>query len=601
MKLTDYVIRFLADHGVTHVFGLTGGAVVHLFDSAARSGRVQTVFHHHEQAAAFAAQACARANGRLAACIVTTGPGVTNAITGLAAAWLDSVPCIYLSGQTRLAHTTRGKKIRQLGTQQLDVIPLVRSLTKYAVMVESAATIRLELEKAVHLATTGRPGPVWLDLPIDLQWADIDPDTLAGFTPDAAQTPLAPTADQISACCKLIASSQRPLVLAGYGVIRANGQRAFSAFIEQTQLPFVTTWGAVDLLPTHHPLNLGRPGIAGQRGANLAVQNCDLLIVVGSHLNIPVTGTMFASFARHARIVMVDIDPEELAERTIPVHLPIAADARVFLEHLLSASPSDAASQSPEWRESCASYKHRHLAPPNPTATGPISPYDYVRTLADLSAGNDVVVVDGGGTNVYVSFQAFALKPGQRMILSTGLCSMGSGLPEAIGACFGSGLRRTLCLSGDGSMQLNIQELQTIAHHQLPIKIFISANGGYLSIRQTQKEFLAGAYIGSREEGGMSLPDYAQVATAYGLPVFEAHEPTHLRATLQSALAQPGPAVCVVHTSPVQELIPRQGFDRRPDGTFAPRPLEDMAPFLDRTEFAELNLAAPTTMARHAR
>jgi acetolactate synthase-1/2/3 large subunit len=591
MKLTDYVIRFLADHGVTHVFGLTGGAVVHLFDSANRSGRVQTVFHHHEQAAAFAAQACARANRRLAACFVTTGPGVTNAITGLAAAWLDSVPCIYISGQTRLAHTTRGKKIRQLGTQQLDVIPLVQSLTKYAVMVDDARSIRQQLEKAVHLATTGRPGPVWLDLPLDLQWADIDPDTLPGFTPDAEPAASSPTSQQIAACADLLSHARRPLVLAGYGAVRAMAQRAFTDFVERFDLPFVTTWGAVDLLPTQHPLNLGRPGIAGQRGANLAVQNCDLLLVIGSHLNIPVTGTMFQSFARSAKIVMVDIDPEELAERTIPVHLPIAADARVFLEQFLAATPAAPAPQSDEWREACAGYK-RHLAPPPPAAAGgPISPYDYVRTLSELSAENDVVVVDGGGTNVYVSFQTFALKAGQRMILSTGLCSMGSGLPEAIGACYGSGLRRTLCLSGDGSMQLNIQELQTIVHHQLPIKIFISANGGYLSIRQTQKEFLAGNYVGSRDEGGMSLPDYTRVATAYGLPVFEIKEQADLRGTLQSALAQPGPAVCVVHTSPVQELIPRQGFDRRADGTFAPRPLEDMAPFLDRAEFAELNVA----------
>lgn len=594
MKLTDYLIRFLADRGVSELFGLTGGAVVHLFDSAQRSGRIRPVFHHHEQAAAFAAQACARASGRLAACCVTTGPGVTNAITGLAAAWLDSVPCIYLSGQTRLAHTTRGKRIRQLGTQQLDVIPLVQSLTKYAVMVDAPDRIRYELEKAVHLATTGRPGPVWLDLPLDLQWAEIDPDRLPGFFPDdetKADPRPAPTDVQLAACADLLAASQRPLVLAGYGAVRAQAHRQFTEFVERLSLPFVTTWGAVDLLPTHHPLNLGRPGVAGQRGANLAVQNCDLLIVVGSHLNLPVTGTQFASFARTAKIVMVDIDAEELAERTVPVHLPIQADAAVFLERLLAHAPAVTAPSSDEWRETCARYQERHLAPPPAQTAGPISPYDYVRTLSELSAATDVVVVDGGGTNVYVSFQTFALKAGQRMILSTGLCSMGSGLPEAIGACHGSGLRRTLCLSGDGSMQLNIQELQTIAHHQLPIKIFISANGGYLSIRQTQKEFLAGNYVGSHEDGGMSLPDYTQVARAYGLPVFEVTQYDGLRDGLQAALAQPGPAVCVVHTSPVQELIPRQGFDRRADGTFAPRPLEDMAPFLDRDEFAAVNPA----------
>ena len=589
MKLTDYVAGFLADHGVSHVFGLTGGAVVHLFESASRSGRLQPVFHHHEQAAAFAAQAYARANGKLGACFVTTGPGVTNAITGLAAAWLDSVPCIYISGQTRLAHTTRGKKIRQLGTQQLDVIPLVQSLTKYAVMIEDASSIRRELEKAFHLATTGRPGPVWIDLPLDLQWAEIEPDALPGFVPDpkSATLGLVPTTDQLTQCHDLLAQSQRPLVLAGTGVCRAGARRQFTEFVERLDLPFITTWGAVDVTPSGHPLYIGRPGVAGQRGANLAVQNCDLLIVVGSHLTIPITGTMFGSFARTAKIVMVDIDPEELAERTVPVHLPIAADARLFLEAMLSNMPEKPSYRSPEWHKTCDRYKDL-TSLPAPASDGTISPYDYVRTLSELSNEDDVVVVDGGGTNVYVSFQSFLLKPGQKMILSTSLCSMGSGMPESIGACYGSGGRRTLCLSGDGSFQLNIQELQTIKHHQLPIKIFVSANGGYLSIRQTQKEFLEGHYVGSHEDGGMSLPDYTRVVAAYGLPVVEIRDKTSLRQGLAEILARPGPTVCIVHTSPVQELIPRQGFDRRTNGTFAPRPLEDMAPFLDRQDFAEL-------------
>jgi acetolactate synthase-1/2/3 large subunit len=602
MKLTDYVIDLLADHGVTHVFGLTGGAVVHLFDSASRSGRVKPIFHHHEQAAAFAAQACARAGGGLGACFVTTGPGVTNAITGLAAAWLDSVPCIFISGQTRLAHTTRGKRIRQLGTQQLDVMPLVSSLTKYAVMLEDARSIRCELEKAIHLATSGRPGPVWLDLPLDLQWADIEPAKLPGFSSPAgvltgpcAPAAPAPSAVELDACLRLLAGSQRPLVLAGYGVCRAKANRLFAEFVERSSLPFVTTWGAVDVLPSDHPLNLGRPGVAGQRGANLAVQNCDLLLVLGSHLNIPVTGTQFATFARSAKVIMVDIDPEELAERTVPVHLPVCADVRTFLDRILAADrPATASAPSSQtWREACGRYAKLNRAPQGPTGSDPISPYDYVRILGELSSPGDVIVVDGGGTNVYVAFQAFSVKAGQRMILSTGLCSMGSGLPESIGACFGSGGRQTLCLCGDGSLQLNIQEFQTLRHHQLPVKVLISANGGYLSIRQTQTEFLGGRHIGSQETGGMSLPDYTRVASAYGLPVREITESANLRNGLAEFLALPGPAVCVVHTSRVQELVPRQGFDRRADGTFAPRPLEDMAPFLERPQFAELMLVPP--------
>ncbi|MEO6005717.1 MAG: thiamine pyrophosphate-binding protein [Opitutus sp.] len=587
MKLTDYVVHFLADRGVRHIFGLTGGAVVHLFDSADRSGRLQPIFLHHEQGAAFAAQAYARANGTLGACIVTTGPGVTNALSGLAAAWLDSVPCIYISGQARLTHTLQGKKIRQIGTQHIEVLPLVRSMTKYAVLVEDAESIRYHLEKAFHLATTGRPGPVWIDLPLDLQWADIDPQTIRAFVPDLADLPqhLAPLAD-LATCVEWLERSERPLVLAGYGVSLAKARNEFAELIERYDLPFVTTWGAVDIIPSTHPNNLGRPGIAGQRGANLAIQNCDLLLALGSHLCIPVTGTMFKSFARSARIVMVDIDPHELAERTIPAHLPIAADVKAFIGQLLSRVPSSSRFCTDSWRVACRLYRDRYLAPP-PAAVDAISPYDFVKRLSDLSADDDVIVVDGGGTNVYISFQTFAIKGRQRMILSTGLCAMGSGLPESVGAHYGSGGRRVICLCGDGSLQLNIQELQTIRHHQLPIKIFVCDNAGYLSIRGTQKEFLAGNYVGSQASGGVSLPDYTKVAAAYGIPAFSINRLENLSNDLSKALALSGPAVCVVRCLPDQEIIPRQGFDRKSDGSFAPRPLEDMAPFLARAEFHE--------------
>lgn len=587
MKLTDYVVQVLADHGVNHVFGLTGGAVVHLFDSAARSGRLQPIFHHHEQAAAFAAQASARATGTLGACFVTTGPGVTNALTGLAAAWIDSIPCIYISGQARLSHTARGRKIRQVGTQHLEVVPIVQSTTKYTVLIEDVASIRYQLEKAIHLATTGRPGPVWIDLPLDMQWADINPQDLRGYTPEKLDSPISIASEEpsLATCLAWLKESRRPLILAGYGVALGKAQAVFAEFINQHALPFVTTWGAVDVLPSNHPGHLGRPGIAGQRGANLAIQNCDLLIVFGSHLCLPVTGTMLASFARAARIVMVNIDPEEMANRAIPIHLPIVADVKYFLEQLLRYVPAGERFGTPAWQDACQLYRRNYLAPPPPSTTEVISSYEFIQTLSELSADDDMIVVDGGGTNVYVAFQTFEIKGQQRMILSTGLCAMGSGLPESIGACFGSGRRRTLCLSGDGSMQLNIQELQTIRHHQLPIKIFITDNSGYLSIRGTQKEFLAENYIGSNATGGVSLPDYTKIATAYGLPSVLIERPAHLRAMLTEVLSRPGPEVCVVRTSPEQEITPRQGFDRRANGTFAPRPLEDMAPFLGRDVF----------------
>jgi len=589
MKLSDFVVQFLADQGVNHVFGLTGGAVVHLFDSAAKMGRLRPIFTHHEQAAAFAAQSYARINGNLGACFVTTGPGVTNALTGLGAAWLDSVPCIFVSGQTRFAHTARGRNLRQVGTQHIEVVPLVSPMTKYAAIVETASQIRYQLEKAVYLAKEGRPGPVWLDIPLDLQWAEIEPEELVGFDPALE---IAGKASEIGDTSvetlhRWLEESERPLVLLGYGVQRSGANALARRLINEFKLPFVTTWGAVDFLPTDHPLNLGRPGVAGQRSANLAVQNCNLLIALGSHLPIPVTGTMFTAFARSARIAMVDIDPVEIAECSIPVQLPIVADVREFLMRFLDGAPSKLQDRSASWLSACETYRTYYLHSA-PSLAAELTAYTMVSTLSDLSAEDDIIVVDGGGTNVYVSFQAFRVKGNQRMILSTGLCCMGSGLPESLGAHYASGGKRVLCLTGDGSFQLNIQELQTIYHHRLPVKIFVTENGGYVSIRQTQNEFLEGQYVGSAPASGMSLPDYTKVAEAYGIPSFSIHHISELRSTLAKVLAAEGPSVCVIHCSPTQEVIPRQGFDRNTNGTFSPRPLEDMAPFLDRDVFGRL-------------
>lgn len=361
MKLTDYLVGFLADKGVNHVFGLTGGAVVHLFDSAARNGRIEPIFTHHEQAAAFAAQAYARVRNGLGACFVTTGPGATNALTGLTAAWLDSVPCFYVSGQARVAHTTRHKKTRQLGTQELDIIDVVSSLTNYAVMVEDPREFRYELEKAYHYATSGRPGPVWIDLPLDLQWADIDPAELRSFEAPPAQG-LDDVTEAARSVVAMLKDSARPLLLAGYGVLRAGANHEFLQLTRDTGVPFVTTWGACDIAPHTEPLYVGHPGPTGHRGANLAMQNCDLMIVVGSHLCIPVTGTVLKSFARSARIVMVDIDRDELIERTVPVDRAICADAGDFLRALRQEVGSLRFGTA-AWIEACGLYHRKYNEP----------------------------------------------------------------------------------------------------------------------------------------------------------------------------------------------------------------------------------------------
>jgi len=593
MKLTDYIAEFFSNKGVKHVFGLTGGAVVHLFDSVARHPNMEAIFNHHEQAGAFAAEAYAKVTNNIGVAFTTTGPGATNAITGLAAAWLDSVPCVYISGQARISHTTQGKPIRQLGTQQLDIIPVVKSLTKYAVMVEEPSSIRYHLEKAVYLAKSGRPGPVWIDLPLDFQWAEVDPEKLNSFDPLEITCLLSDVSEtEISKCLDMFKNAKRPLILVGYGVRLARAEKELKEFVNKFKIPVLTSWGGADLLSSEYQLNIGRPGIAGQRGANLAIQNCDLLLSIGSHLCIQITGTIYDAFAREAKKIVVDIDEGELDNRQIKIDLPIRSDVKKFLSAMLDQPLPNFEHDLDPWKKMCLKYKNHNMIPKKwYQQEQSVNQYVFIDQLSEMAKPEDVIVVDGGGTNVYISFQTFRIKEGQRMILSTGLCSMGSGLPESIGAYFAS-KERVICLCGDGSFQLNVQELQTIKHHQLPIKIFVFNNDGYNSIRQTQRGFLASNFIGSENKGGMSLPSSSEIAEAYSLKTFKISDHSELY-KIKEVLETHGPVLCEVFVSRDQEINPTQGFKEMPDGSFKSTPLEDMAPFLDREEFLSNMIIKP--------
>ncbi len=598
MKLTDYVIDFLARQGIDHVFGLTGGGVVHLFDSADKHPGLKPVFCHHEQAAALAGVAYARIRNTPGAVIVTTGPAGTNALTAVLSAWQDSIPCLFISGQARREHASHGKRLRQLGIQEHDIVTLVRPITKYAVMVEEAGSILYHLEKALHLAKEGRGGPVWLDIPLDMQWAEIDPESLSGFSAGDTTGPDGRVTDHEKSwedeLIPLLEASERPLVLAGYGIRLAHGEEEFSQFIKTYRMPFISTWTASDLIETQNSLYTGRLGTFGQRGGNLAVQNCDLLIAIGSHLSIPLTGTMFKAFARDAKIVMVDIDRRELEFETVPVDLPVHCDAARFLSYLLHEKGRISMKDISGWQETCRQYKRLNDVPGEwKRQQAYVNPYVFMEALSGQLHPDDFIAVDGGGTNMFMSFQGLQVKEGQRLTLSASIGSMGTGLPESIGVCFAHDMKRTICLSGDGSMQLNIQELQTMVHHGLPIKIFLLNNQGYLAIRHTQGEFLKGHYIGSSAKGGLSLPDFGKIAAAYGLKTGVIQHHSQIEERIEWALAEKGPVLVQVMISPDQELIPRQGFVENKDGTFSPRPLEDMAPYLDRDEFLSKMMVKP--------
>lgn len=595
--MTDYVIDFLVKQEIGHVFGLTGGAVVHLFDSVDKHPGIQPIFCHHEQAAALAAATYARVRNGFGAAIVTTGPGGTNAITGVTSAWQDSIPCFFISGQSRKEHTTHGKPLRQLGTQELDIVSIVKPITKYAAMVEEPSRIRYHLEKAAFLAKESRPGPVWVDIPVNFQWISIDPDRLPGFdASEIGQYNASPqtVTEWCQYCYALLAEAKRPLFLVGYGTRLAHAEKEFRRLVEALQVPFVSSYTASDIVPTDHSLYTGRAGVSGQRGANLAVQNCDLLICVGSHLSIGLTGTLFDAFAREAKIVMVDIDKEELTFETVRVDFPIRCDAKVFLEEMLRLTSEAQLDVPAWWREKCLKYKAYNAVPQEWREQKEyVNPYVFVDILSDELDENDVVVIDGTGTVFYTGFQAFKVKERQRLVSSTGIAAMGTGLPESIGACLANGGRRTVCLCGDGSMQLNIQELQTIVHHSFNIKIFVFNNGGYLAIRYTQEQFLGANYVGSCESGGVSLPDYQKVSQAYGIKAIRIHNHQELLEKLRWTLNETGPVLCEIMISRQQQVIPRQGFVERADGTFSPRPLEDMYPYLDRKEFLENMIVDP--------
>lgn len=594
MKLSDYVIQFLADLGIDHVFGLTGGAVVHLFDSADKSDRLSPVFCHHEQAAALAAVSYSRQRNSWGAAIVTTGPGGTNAVTGVLSAWQDSIPTLFVSGQSRLDLISRGKPVRQVGAQEFDILSIVVPITKYAAMVERAEDIRFHLEKAVHLAQSGRPGPVWIDIPVDLQWIDIDVGNLAGFSTTPAASAQKVLLSHVQQCCNLLQQAERPLLLVGYGVRLAHAEESFKCWLETVQIPFVSSWTASDIIHTDHPLYTGRIGMTGQRGGNLAVQNCDLLLCLGSHLSVPLTGTMFDAFAREAKIVLVDIDHDSLDHRTARADLCLPYDINQFLGELAKLAVGGLPGGIASWRRQCNHYKGYNVVPEHWREEQQfVNANVFIDVLSDLLDPGVSVVVDGGGTTLYTSFQSMKMKKGQRLLLSSGICAMGTGLPESVGACFAGKRRQTICLTGDGSIQLNIQELQTIVHHRLPVKIFVINNSGYLAIRHTQSAFLEKNYVGSSVQGGVSLPDFTEVAKAYGLHAIRIKRHSTLKTQIREVLSHPGPVLCEVMTDPDQLLIAQQGFDRRPDGTFAPRPLEDMFPYLDREEFLQNMIVTP--------
>ena len=588
VKLSDYVMRFVADQGVKHVFMLPGGGAMHLNDSLGRCGGMEYVAVQHEQAAAIAAEAYARVTNNLGAAMVTTGPGGTNAVTGVAAAWLDSTPVLFLSGQVKRADLKGDRGLRQLGVQEVDIVSIVKSITKYAVTVLDPAAIRYHLEKAVALARLGRPGPVWVDIPLDVQAAMIEPDSLTGFDPAKVERPWEKTAvrELAAQTIRLLNQSDRPVILVGNGVHIAGAETLFRQCVDGLKIPVLTTRLGVDLLPASHPLCFGMPGGIASRAANFTLQNSDFLLVLGARLDMALIAYAPDRLARAARKIMVNIDLAEMRKLGPGIDLAIEADAKRFLQEILALQDEVEPHDRTAWLERCWQWKvcYPFVQPEQRAETRGISMYAFSEVLAEELAEGDVVLPGSSGFVAEIFLTAFKCKPGQRVFHNKGTGSMGLAQPAALGACLAAGRTRTICIDGDGGFAMNIQELETIRRLQLPIKFFIANNAGYASIRASQQSYF-GRLTAADSTSGLSLPDFVKVAQAYGLPARRISSPANLRDELRSVLHQPGPMVCDIVVIPDEPRIPRVSSMQCPDGSMVSKPLEDLFPFLDREEF----------------
>ena len=607
VRVADYIAARLAASGLTDVFMVTGGGAMHLNDAFGRCPGLKVVCLHHEQACAMAAESYARLGGKPAVLNVTTGPGGINALNGVFGAYTDSLPMVVISGQVR-RETIAGNfpiGLRQLGDQEVDITAMVRGITKCAVTVQDPARIRYEVEKALHYAVAGRPGPVWVDIPIDIQGTSIDPESLVGFDPAAEPTPTPTEANPLKdqalrdAARTVIArlkAAERPCLLPGTGVRIAGCADQFLRLAERLGVPVASAFNAHDLLANNHALYAGRAGTVGDRPGNFAVQNADFLLVLGCRLNIRQISFNWGSFARGAYIAMVDIDRAELAKPTLSIDLPIHADLGEFLEALEAeldgySPPTSHAAYLVWCRERVARYPT--VLPEYWQRANGVNPYCFGAALFEQLDPEDVVVT-GDGTACVVTFQSATLKQGQRLFSNSGSASMGYDVPAAIGAFYANpAARRIVCIAGDGSLMMNLQELQSIIGQRLPVKLFVLNNDGYHSIRQTQQNYFPDNVVGCGPESGVTFPDFVKLGAAFGFPVRRIEGHDQLAALIAETLAGEGPQLCEVMLDKSQAFAPKLSSRKLEDGRMVTSALEDLAPFLSREELAENMLIPP--------
>jgi len=595
IKVSDFIANFIAEHKDTAktVFMVSGGGNMHLIDSLGKNGKLEYVCNHHEQACAIAAEGFARVSNQIGIAYVTTGPGGTNAMTGVYGAWVDSIPTMIISGQVKFETTISSQpelKLRQLGDQEINIIDLVKPITKYAMMITDKNTIKYHLQKAVYEAKHGRPGPVWLDVPLDIQGAMVDEKDLVEFAEPKEET----YDTKIDEVIQLLKNAKRPVIIAGNGIRLADANQDFLKLVDALKIPVIGTFARYDIIKNDHHCFFGRYGTLGNRMANFTVQNADLVLAIGSRLNVRAISYNWEFFGREAKKIVVDIDDAELNKHTLTIDLKIKSDAKVFIQMLNKQIKQEVLPDISVWFTKCLSYKKQYpsIEAQRREVSDWVDSYNFYDVLSDI-ARDDEVYVFGNGTACVASYQSLKLSKNQKVVVNSGCASMGYDIPAAIGACYAHGKKEVICVTGEGSLQMNIQEFQTIIHNKLPIKIFVLNNGGYISIRNTQNGFFKGHKVGADSDSGVSFPDILKVASAYGFETIKIENQQNLRNDLKLILRANHPIVCELMLSPSEKMEPKLSSEVKPDGKIVSKPLEDMFPFLAREEFEKNMIVKP--------
>lgn len=594
VKVAQYIADFLVEKGVEHMFTVTGGGAMHLNDAFGHKEGLQCIYNHHEQACAIAAEGYARLTGKIAAVCVTTGPGGTNAITGVVGGWQDSIPMFVISGQVKRITTTWSTDVplRQLGDQEFQIVECAKYMTKYTKMITEPTEIRYHLEKAWYLANHGRKGPVWLDVPVDVQAALVETDELEGFDEGEVQAQECPVYNKelTKEVFTKLYQAKRPVVLAGTGVRLSGAYDTFRKLLDKLQIPVVTAWNAHDLLEDEYPYYCGRPGSVGTRGGNFVVQNSDLLIVLGCRMNIRQISYNYKEFAKRAYKIVVDIDEAELRKPTVEVDMPIHADLKDVMEDWLVCNEQQR--EHTEWVTWARQVNQKYPAvlPQYYEKQSPVNPYVFIKEMSKHLNTHESIVT-GNGAACVITFQAAEIKRGQRLFTNSGCAAMGYGFPASIGAAIARKGERVICIDGDGSFQMNIQELQTVVYHQLNLKIIILNNNGYHSIRQTQKNLFQPPLVGVCDGNGISFPDLEKLAYAYGIDYVKIDSIENIDTGMEKLLSTEGPVLCEVMCDPEQNFEPKLSSKVLPDGTIVSPEIDDMFPFLPREEYQANKLA----------